>query len=127
MKYKVMALALTSMVLIGCDISSLQGKIKHPAIYLGAGSVLQVSEQVGAEIYGHEECPDGKMPVSLFGSQSGGSGCALLTGKESVIVFFHINGERIDEVWTVSHGNGTEGKGISLARPNGWVIHEPEA
>lgn len=104
--------------LFGCDINEkyteLTKDIPKPDIVLGKGIEFEISEGQIAKVYGPDICPTDDV-----------LGCTLLSGRDSVeVTLISEGGMPFKEVWTINHGVGPNGKGISIARPNGWLIRE---
>lgn len=92
-----------------------------PEIYLGSGIELQISESETATVFGYDDCPESN--IWLFEKHPHSNKCVKLTGNKSVDVrLIHSDGSVSKEKWSVS---GDANK-ISLIRPNGFQIREPE-
>lgn len=84
---------------------------KSQAIYLPAGAILQVGDDLNAAVFGYDECPE-----------NGGTDCVMLTGKSQVDVrLIQSDGTPVKEVWIIER----EEDRFQMVRPNGWIVKRP--
>ena len=101
-----------------------QYEFSVPTVSLGPGTLVIIGENQVAEVYGPDMCETG---FEDNDPSDDIPGCTLLTGKNSVEVTLVSDGlKAITENWTVKESVGPNGTGISLIRPNGWVIRQPK-
>lgn len=120
------------LALCGCDSGEITreylSSAKQPDVYLGAGSILQISETETATVYGRDKCPSHEMPEWLFWPPAVERvGCTKLSGMNSVPVILITDHGRLEEMWTVTEENGPYGARITIKRPDGWVLSEPRS
>lgn len=123
------ALAIAASALSGCGEKTLSKVFiesnDKPTIYLGAGTVVLISEGDTAEVYGPDQCPKSGNEW-LFGPTVETSGCTLLSGMDAVNVRLLLpDGSVLNEIWSVAEGVGPNGSGVQVVRPNGWIPREP--
>jgi hypothetical protein len=123
--FKVLLVA-SVIFLTACDAKQLETLStevagQHPAIYLGAGIRLQVSDSNVATVFGYDECPS--TGSWLFARKPITNGCVRLTGNDSVKVrLINSDGSVTIHKWTVA-GNIEK---VTITTESGFQVREPD-